>query len=82
MEAAQDIRERTFQYALRAIKVYQSISVCRNGAGTVLAKQYLRAATSVGANLEEAYAAESKRDFMHKCRIALKEVRKADIGCA
>ncbi len=43
----------------------------------VLGKQFLCAATSVGANLEEAYPAQSRRDFLHKCRIALKEARES-----
>ena len=75
MEKAKDIRERSFQYALQAIKLFQVLKLQRNEASAILSKQYLRAATSVGANLEEAYAAESKRDFLHKCRISLKEVR-------
>ncbi len=37
----------------------------------------VRAATSVGANVEEADAAESKRDFVHKMKIAHKEAREA-----
>ena len=75
MEKAHDIRERSFAYALQSIKLFQTLKHQRNEAYTILIKQYLRAATSVGANLEEAYAAESKRDFLHKCRISLKEIR-------
>ncbi len=75
MEKAQDIRERSFRYALQALKLFQLLKLQRNDASSILSKQYLRAATSVGANLEEAYAAESKRDFLHKCRISLKEIR-------
>jgi four helix bundle protein len=37
----------------------------------------LRAATSVGANLQEADAAQSRADFISKCTIALKEAREA-----
>ncbi len=35
----------------------------------------LRSGTSIGANLVEAVAAETTKDFVHKCRVALKEVR-------
>ncbi len=41
----------------------------------MLSKQILRAATSVGANIEEAIGAESKKDFQHKLSIAYKEAR-------
>jgi four helix bundle protein len=40
--------------------------------------QLLRAGTSIGANLEEAVASESRRDFIHKNSIALKEARETD----
>jgi four helix bundle protein len=70
-----DIRDRSFAYALRAIKLYQHLQKQRDGAGWVLAKQYLRAACSIGANIEEAQASESKADFIHKLGIAQKEAR-------
>lgn len=41
----------------------------------MLGKQFLRAATSVGANIEEAQAAQSRKDFIHKYSIAQKEAR-------
>jgi four helix bundle protein len=47
----------------------------KDGAGWILGKQYLRAATSIGANIEEAQAGESRPDFIHKLGIAQKEAR-------
>ena len=44
------------------------------GVGRTLSRQYLRAATSIGANVEEAHAGESRADFIHKYGIAQKEV--------
>jgi hypothetical protein len=41
-----DIRRRSYAYSLRAIKVYQALQQGKDGAGWVLGKQYLRAATS------------------------------------
>lgn len=41
----------------------------------ILSKQILRSATSIGANVNEASAAESKRDFLHKMAISSKEAR-------
>ncbi len=70
-----DIRKRTYAYSLRAIKLYKALQEAKDGAGWVLGKQYLRAATSIGANVEEAQSAESRMDFVHKYGIAQKEAR-------
>ena len=72
-----DIRERSFKYALRAIKLYQCLQEGKDGAGWIIAKQYLRSATSIGANVEEAQSGESRADFIHKCSIAQKEARES-----
>ena len=47
----------------------------RTVAGIEVGKQIVRSATSIGSNVEEADAAESKRDFIHKMSIAHKEAR-------
>jgi len=47
----------------------------KDGAGLILGKQYLRSATSIGANIEEARSGESKPDFIHKYGIAQKETK-------
>lgn len=70
-----DIRKRTFQYSLRAIKLYHALQEAKDGAGWVIGKQFLRAATSIGANVEEAQAGETRADFVHKYGIAQKEAR-------
>ena len=44
-------------------------------AGIEVGRRVVRSATSIGANVEEADAAESKRDFVHKMSIAHKEAR-------
>jgi len=72
-----DIRRRSCGYSLRAIKLYQALQQRKDGAGWVLGKQYLRAATSIGANVEEAQSAESRPDFVHKYGIAQKEARES-----
>ena len=41
----------------------------------IISKQILRSATSIGANVEEAIAAQSRKDFVHKMAIASKEAR-------
>ena len=72
-----EILARSFAYALRAIKLYQYLQRRKDGAGWILGKQYLRAATSIGANIEEAQAGESRLDFVHKLGIAQKEARES-----
>ena len=74
---ATDIQERAMAYSLRAVKRYQHLQRKRDGAGWILGRQYLRCATSIGANLIEAQAGETRRDFVHKCLIAHKEAREA-----
>ena len=70
-----DIRQRAFQYSLRAIRLYHALQEAKDGAGWVIGKQFLRAATSIGANVEEAQAGETRADFVHKYGIAQKEAR-------
>ena len=69
-----DIRERTFDFALRIVKLCQHLDD-KPGVGRTLGKQLLRAGTSIGANVEEAQAGQSKPDFINKNAIALKEAR-------
>lgn len=70
-EKPQEIRERTFQFALQTIRVCQQIDEVEKQ--YILTKQLTRSASSVGANVREARNAESKNDFIHKLSIALKE---------
>jgi four helix bundle protein len=72
-----DIRKRAFGYSLRAIKLYRFLQEGKDGAGWVLGKQYLRAATSIGANMEEAQSGETRADFIHKYGIAQKEAKES-----
>jgi four helix bundle protein len=76
-EKPRDIRERSLAYALRAIKLYQTLQARKDGAGWIVGKQFLRAATSIGANIEEAQSGESRADFIHKYGIAQKEAKES-----
>ena len=67
------IQERTFKFAVRTVRLVNRLS--RSIAGIEVGRQVVRSATSIGANVEEADAAESKRDFVHKMSIAHKEAR-------
>ena len=72
-----DIGARSLRYSLRAVKLYQALQKAKDGAGWILGKQYLRSATSIGANVAEAQAAESRADFIHKFGICQKEARES-----
>lgn len=69
------IQVRSKNFANRVIKVYVEINKSNNfnDASVILAKQFLRSGTSIGANCAEAVYAQSNRDFLSKYSIALKE---------
>ena len=73
MEKMISIQERTYDFALRIIRLYKFLD--KNDLNKTIGLQLLRSGTSIGANVEEAYAAQSKKDFIHKLSIALKEAR-------
>lgn len=72
----QDICDRTRAFALVIIETYRSLK--KDDVGRVIGKQLLRSGTSIGANVEEAQSAESRKDFVHKMSIALKESRETN----
>ena len=65
----------TFEFALASIKFTKHVK--KDGYDD-LARQLFRSATSIGANSKEAQNAESKADFIHKMKIALKEADEAE----
>lgn len=69
-----DLRERTFDFAVRVVNLCQSLATSPDVACT-LARQLLRSGTSIGANVEEGQASQSKADFVSKYSIACKEAR-------
>ncbi len=69
-----DIVERTFSFALQIVKLCRGLERT-SGTSRSLSLQLLRSGTSVGANVEEAQAGQSKADFVSKMAIALKEAR-------
>jgi four helix bundle protein len=75
-EKKRDIKERTFEFAVRIIKFIQTLP--GNHAGYKIGGQLLDAATSVGANVEEATGGFSKKDFTYKMGVALKEGRESN----
>jgi four helix bundle protein len=70
-----EIKERTFEFGVMVVRFVNRLP--NSLAGRELGRQLIRAGTSVGANVEEADAAESDRDFVHKMSIARKEARES-----
>lgn len=70
-----NIQIKSFAFAVRIVKLYQFLS--KEHKEYVLSKQLLRSGTSVGANVNEAQAAQTKADFVSKMSIASKEAREA-----
>jgi four helix bundle protein len=70
-----DIEERLIDYAVRIIGVSEALPNTK--AGQHVACQLLRSGTSPAPNYGEAQSAESRSDFIHKVKIALKELRES-----
>ena len=66
------IRKKSFQFALSIIALYRDLATKKEH---IISKQLLRSGTSIGANIEEATAAQTKKDFISKMAIASKEAR-------
>ena len=62
----------TFDFSLQIIELYKQLAEKKE---FIISKQLLRSATSIGANVEEATAGQSKKDFVSKMAIASKEAR-------
>jgi four helix bundle protein len=76
------IQARTQKFAVRIVKAYVFLEK-ESSTGRIIGQQLLRSrqraggisGTSIGANCQEAQSAQSKKDFIHKYEIALKEAR-------
>jgi four helix bundle protein len=74
-DAPYDIRERAFQFAVRVVNFVRALP--RDATAQALGQQLLRAATSVGANIEEADGASTAKDRTYKRVLSRKECREA-----
>jgi four helix bundle protein len=74
MSAELHIVERSFEFAVRVVRLCRFLET-QDRVSRTLANQLLRAGTSIGANIEEAQAGQSKADFTAKMAIARKEAR-------
>lgn len=70
------IQDKSKVFAIRVIRLYQYLT--ENKREFILSKQLLRSGTSVGANVREGINAQSKKDFISKMNIALKEAAESE----
>lgn len=69
------VKNKSYEFAIQIVELYK-ILIDRKE--FVLSKQLLRAGTTVGALIQEAEHAESKKDFIHKLSISLKEANETN----
>ncbi|MDR0567136.1 MAG: four helix bundle protein [Prevotellaceae bacterium] len=65
--------DKTFEFAVRIVNLYKQLTTDKKE--FVMSKQILRSGTSMGANSEEANSGQSKKDFIAKLEIVLKEAK-------
>jgi four helix bundle protein len=68
-----DLKERTFNFGVQVVRMVNTFP--KTTAGIELGRQVMRSGTSVGANVEEADGAITKKDFIYKMGVARKEAR-------
>jgi four helix bundle protein len=80
MQASKNvIVDLTFKFSLDIIAYTDQLEQIRKYA---VANQLLRSGTSIGANVREAQAAQSRRDFVHKLKISEKEMEETEYWLA
>jgi four helix bundle protein len=65
------IVKKTIEFSLAVIEYTETLEELKK---FVIARQLLKSGTSIGANVHEAQNAESKQDFIHKFKLAAKEM--------
>jgi four helix bundle protein len=70
------VLDKSKAFAVRIVKLYQYLTDSKKE--FVLSKQLLRSGTSIGANVREAHNSQSKREFVAKMNIALKEASESE----
>lgn len=70
------IQDKSYNFALEIIRIVRKTQNSQNE--YILTRQLIRSGTSIGANVEEAIGAQSRKDFLYKISIAYKEARETD----
>jgi len=77
MKATYNLEKRLIEFSIKAIQFIEKL--CKSPSNKHLGNQLLRSTTSAALNYGEAQSAESRKDFIHKCKIVLKELRESAI---
>ncbi len=70
------IVDKSFDFALKIVDIYKYL--CNEKKEYVLSKQLLRSGTSIGANVREGVVAQSRKEFIAKLNISLKEAHETE----
>jgi four helix bundle protein len=73
-----DLDERMIVYSVKVIKLAESLP--KTSSGLYFSDQMIRSVSSAVLNYSEAQSAESRKDFIHKVKISLKELRETYTG--
>jgi len=76
MQRKNVIYQKSFDFAINIVKLYKYL--CAEKKEYVISKQVLKSGTSIGANIKEALAAQSKKDFVAKLYVASKEASETE----
>ena len=71
-EIKNPVLDKSFNFSLKIIRLYKYLN---DNKEFIISKQLLRCGTSIGANINESIAAQTKKDFITKMEIASKEAR-------
>lgn len=70
------VYEKAFDFAIRVVNLYKYLTTEKKK--YILSKQILRSGTSIGANIKEALQGQSRKDYLSKMNIALKEASETE----
>lgn len=70
------LSDQSIELSIRSVAFYKWLTETKHE--FIMAKQFLRSSTSIGANIHEAQYAASKADFINKMQIALKEASETE----
>jgi four helix bundle protein len=76
--ARNDLEDRLIRYAILVITIAESLP--KTAVGLQLSGQMIRSSTSAALNYGEAQCAESPKDFIHKIKVILKELRETNVN--
>lgn len=70
------VYDKAFDFAVRIVNLYKYLTTDKKE--YIMSKQVLRSGTSIGANIKEALQGQSKKDYLSKMNIALKEASETE----